>query len=990
MSEKYKATFTDDQEKYTWVLSVIDTDYESYSDRVTADGGTVIGIGCLPLELNELVEFKRLSLGPDGFTLEYGNRGDDPFKPLKGSRVVFNFMAENNADLSFIDDVAGTQEQRFYIRLYRDGSLFWQGPILQDLLRVPYTSFPAAVEVQAICGIARIKNLDGELTQRDNLIESTISILKQLDPNNLWSDTDTFLRTSVRWFEDQMYSGSPSTSLDAYAYTQPATIGTEFVYDEQGEKDLRNYYEYLESVLTNFGARLFLANGHWVVEQITEIANTPSRYALYQKNYSLAGGSSPTTATGVVSTGNSFTTYVSLSGTGLTNRISSRSSYGYLGAVKNAKIVYDIGGDVTAAVNWIRVPSSYTTIRTLETDPDAGIQISLKPGWHKFNNSSVISRQIIFVIKASIRISGTTTQYLAPGVAPNTGVWTSNPATILVMHQVYNIGQFGTQLNPITYHDKLIKTTDIPIDGDLEVKYEVEILDGHNPTQASTFVTLGTVTGGIEQRNRGLQVITTLSNPQNSELTKVEYEVLNTVETSATIEQDYREVYIADQVNSTNVPNKFRVWNVVSAAWLDSIEWKPRGNGTAKRILELFLQSVMQMREAPRRLFDIEYFGDCEPILGIRVGTGGTAKTYLWNWFSLSAKPNLISSEAFELNQSATVYNVSSDDVFIGQDFASLSIAYNGTGNGLGDTLVNGISAPTNGLVASEQSGTITSIPLSGALRFTLGFAGDTIQVIETDGNITEFVLSENALVGQTSLSIESTALSGVLSEGARVLAPDARNATVNASLSTYDITRFTLTELLLLQEGGGFEDPSDIQAWLDFSAGGHNFSAVDVAMTEKGKFATIFNGTSSYLANSTLDIVQPFTIAFAINLKETNTGRYIISSDGSTGKIFDIYTGTGDNVTIRVGATTATATITRDQFVVFQLVVNGASSKYRQNLDSYTSLTLGADHIKHPTIGYDGSSGFCEMDLTAVCIFERVLTDDELDGLFINLEARI
>jgi hypothetical protein len=161
--------------------------------------------------------------------------------------------------------------------------------------------------------------------------------------------------------------------------------------------------------------------------------------------------------------------------------------------------------------------------------------------------------------------------------------------------------------------------------------------------------------------------------------------------------------------------------------------------------------------------------------------------------------------------------------------------------------------------------------------------------------------------------------------------------------------------------------------------------------MTEKGKFATVFNGTSSYLANSTLDVTQPFTLAFAINLKETNSGRYILHSDGSTGKIFDMYTGTGDNVIIRVGATTQTVQIARSEWVIFQLVANGGDSKYRQNLDSYTSLgTMGTDHIKHPVIGYDGSSNYCEMDLTAVCIFERVLTDDELDGLFINLEARI
>jgi hypothetical protein len=468
------------------------------------------------------------------------------------------------------------------------------------------------------------------------------------------------------------------------------------------------------------------------------------------------------------------------------------------------------------------------------------------------------------------------------------------------------------------------------------------------------------------------------------------YKVENTVDTESTVIEELDSVFIGDQLNSRGSNGQIEIYDVTNTDWFPSENWKIRGVGAAgKDVLEHLVVTAMQLRETPKRLFDLNYFGTFDPIKAFTVAV---TKNYLWNWLRITASTNFIETESYELEQSSTSYTATNEfeyvslDVVDGLNRASGAIG----GGGIVGEAPNPIGTPINGLTIQEQSGTITSIPMAKGLRFTLGFAGDVIQVVQTDGSITEFTLSENALIGDTTLSVESQAISGVLAEGSRILAPDGRNTLKNASLSTYDITRFTLTELLLLQEGGGFEDPSDIQIWLDFSAGGHNFSAVDVAMTEKGKFATIFNGTSSYLANSTLDITQPFTIAFAINLKETNTGRYIISSDGSSGKIFDIYTGTGDNVTIRVGATTATATITRDQFVIFQLVVNGASSKFRQNLDSFTSASLGTDHIKHPTIGYDGGSGFCAMDLTAVCIFERVLTDDELDGLFINLEARI
>ena len=990
MSEKYKATFTDDQEKYTWVLSVIDTDYESYSDRVTADGGTVIGIGCLPLELNELVEFKRLSLGPEAFSLEYGGRGDDFLKPIKGSRVVFSFMAENDADLSFIDDVASTQEQRFYVRLYRDGSLYWQGPILQDLMRVPYTSFPAAVEIQAICGLARLKGLKVPVVNYSNILDAIAEILRRLDSGQLWASTDDFIRTSVRWYEDRTYTSTPPVGLDTLAYSRLQAKFTNYTFNNDGEKLYRPLDELLGTILRAFGARIFLADGLWVIEQIGEVANSPSRYNVYERDYNYSSGD-PSAASGISSTGNSWTTNFQLLGTGTTNRIGTESSWTYLPAVKEFSIRYDVNAINSADLIFLRSVNTYSALENIGSSTTQGVYLELQARDHKIVNGTASTEVCFFEAYATVRLTGTsTTYYMVP--SPNVGqaVWSTTAGRLKVCQELAYCTP-GDTIVEQAYPGIQFNTSNVPVSGLLEIKYEVELKDSQDPTQINPNVSLGVITSGeYNFDQRGLRAFLSMAPNGSEPLDGYTYTVENTVDTESTVIEELDSVFIGDQLNSVGSNGQIEIYDVTNTDWFPSENWKIRGVGVAsKDVLEHLVVTAMQLRETPKRLFDLNYFGTFDPIKAFTVGV---TKNYLWNWLRLTASTNFIENESYELQQSSTSYTATQEYEYVSLDVVDgLNRASGGIGGGgiVGEA-PNPIGTPINGLTIQEQSGTITSIPMSKGLRFTLGFAGDIIQVVQTDGTITEFTLSENALVGDTTLSVESQAISGVLAEGSRILAPDGRNTLKNASLTTYDITRFTLTELLLLQEGGGFEDPSDIQAWLDFSAGGHNFSAVNVAMTEKGKFATIFNGTSSYLANSTLDIVQPFTLAFAINLKETNTGRYIISSDGSTGKIFDIYTGTGDNVTIRVGATSQTVQIARNEWVIFQLVVNGASSKYRQNLDSYTSLTLGADHIKHPTIGYDGSSGFCEMDLTAVCIFERVLTDDELDGLFINLEARI
>ena len=134
MSVKYRIDFEDAQGINEWSLQIIDKTYTSYSDRVIADGGTIESIGCLPFEITELVEYQRFNLDGEAFELSYGDRGDDLHKAIKGSALKFTFTVENFEDLSFIEAIAQTQEQSYFVDLYKNGALFWRGGILQDLI----------------------------------------------------------------------------------------------------------------------------------------------------------------------------------------------------------------------------------------------------------------------------------------------------------------------------------------------------------------------------------------------------------------------------------------------------------------------------------------------------------------------------------------------------------------------------------------------------------------------------------------------------------------------------------------------------------------------------------------------------------------------------------------------------------------------------------------------------------------------------------------
>ena len=55
MGIRYQGKFTDDTGATEWTVNIIDTNYERYSERVDADGGTIEGLSCLPDDLWNLL-----------------------------------------------------------------------------------------------------------------------------------------------------------------------------------------------------------------------------------------------------------------------------------------------------------------------------------------------------------------------------------------------------------------------------------------------------------------------------------------------------------------------------------------------------------------------------------------------------------------------------------------------------------------------------------------------------------------------------------------------------------------------------------------------------------------------------------------------------------------------------------------------------------------------------------------------------------------------
>ena len=511
MSVKYRLDFTDKQGVNNWSIRIVDTNYQSYSDRVISDGGTVQSIGCLPLEITELVEYKRFQSDGEGFVLSYGDRGDDPHKSIKGSTLEFTFNAQNQDDLAFIEEIAQTQEQTYFIDLYKGGSLFWRGGVLQDLIRIPYTYFPIQVRMQATCGLARLKGIAKEINKYDNILSSIAVILRELDNGNLWADSDNFIRTSVRWFENQMVIAD---GLDSLAYSRLFRLSTEYDLDDQGNKDFRDWYEWLEKVLDTFGARIFMAEGVWQIVQIDEIANNPSKYNLYTRNYVYnATGPGPSSATGIASTGIAWTTYFELQTSGSLNRLKRDSlSYTYLPAVKEIKVNWNAPYAQNQLIGIERINSSATALTTqigsvqylTSSDPNFRNQVYIfvKNQWFKVINSSVNPQTFYLRQYLQVRIIGTSsTYYLQP--SSNGFVWTTYNNFFQGRTSYYIENIAGSSPLLVSLDNFSMFTDNIPIDGNLEISMFAVCLNSSFLTHLNVAPTPLSVLDGTAYNSRG-------------------------------------------------------------------------------------------------------------------------------------------------------------------------------------------------------------------------------------------------------------------------------------------------------------------------------------------------------------------------------------------------------------------------------------------------------------------------------------------------------
>lgn len=229
-----------------------------------------------------------------GFSLSYQSSDSEKlFSPLLTSECTIFAKSQNAAFDAFLNDIYEASENRFFVKILKNGNLFWCGNLLVDVSGMKDQGYPQDVTLKAVDGLSLLKGFDftstdfntpniGTITAK-HLFYNILERLRTFQTANLWSSTDPFFAHNFNWKDI-----NHTTGVD---YLDNTRIQHKSFHEWSGENNNifnpYNCYEVLTHLCTNLGGRLALINGIWEFRQLNEYTATSSNLWTYQTDKTL-------------------------------------------------------------------------------------------------------------------------------------------------------------------------------------------------------------------------------------------------------------------------------------------------------------------------------------------------------------------------------------------------------------------------------------------------------------------------------------------------------------------------------------------------------------------------------------------------------------------------------------------------------------------------------------------------------------------------------
>jgi hypothetical protein len=213
--------------------------------------------------------------------LELNYPGDemDVFRPLYGSQLIISAISETDFKYVSLHTADG---RKYRVNLYKNDVLYWTGWLIPDLYTEPYTAAPYMVQITARCGLGELDSI--KMPQTVASYVDGDSVVKGKSFVNLYSAITHCLRSLNLGIDIKEAINIYNSERTTPPVDTDTTLTDAYV-------DLRNYegftmYEFLDSELRAFGARLYQQDGFWQIIRLSEY-----REALKLRTLDINGGS---------------------------------------------------------------------------------------------------------------------------------------------------------------------------------------------------------------------------------------------------------------------------------------------------------------------------------------------------------------------------------------------------------------------------------------------------------------------------------------------------------------------------------------------------------------------------------------------------------------------------------------------------------------------------------------------------------------------------
>lgn len=673
------------------------------------------------------------TLAGDFFNLQYTGDDSHILTPLKTSECTATLWVQKGSPTeTFVSDLITFQEKKYILEIKRGpigGALavLWRGVVLQDNFSAA-NDCDYAFNITAVCGLARLKDETGTVpSSNTNIVARIINMLGGTVTGAMYSASDVYLITNVRFFENQ----HTATTKDPLSFTNYDNPGVHTDYNENGVNTQRSHYDVLASICRTFAAQLKFANGCWYFMQPTNQTADTITVTKYPINYN--PGSNPSTPTVAAIADNVTETNaaavnntVALSTTNAV--VVAGSSWLYQPALKRVELVYNFNG------NRIIYQASQTNLQSLTAT-----------GYTVASGGGRINVQGNTTIIYTIAMGGGLVQcafdwYVQIKCGANywDGTqWQTTAANVWINTTFYMVNN-GLTLNETEF----INLTTGPLSAGGAV--EIKVFAQPKPVTGITFTNVSQLT------TANVLLLNTLAD-NSTQL----FSATNTnANTNSSFVLDYGQTYIGDNPGAPY--NKLMVHN--TTAWVDAAQWNLNALTGGHTILKLATQYVLALQTTPLRIVDATIWGgDLEAHKHIKwVVDGVTYRAVFMAGEYNGANDNWRGTWAvISLNTGNTAPN---DPIGTLKVFASNG---NTAGTAPNQLLVGKLASTTGTL-----NGTITSITIAAPGHGNIK-AGDIITVTNpATGLAFNATVSADVGASDTAISVGSVATGGPFAAG--------------------------------------------------------------------------------------------------------------------------------------------------------------------------------------------------------------------------------